>query len=34
MYGVEVWQIATREIKNKIILSTEMDVSRRPGGKS
>ena len=32
MYGAEVWQIPTREIK--IILSTEMDVLRRPAGKS
>jgi hypothetical protein len=32
MYGAEVWQIPAREI-NKI-LSTEMDVLRRPARKS
>ena len=32
MYGAEVWQIPTREIKK--ILSTEMDVLRRSARKS
>jgi hypothetical protein len=32
MYGAEVWQIPTREINT--ILSTEMDVLRRPARKS